>query len=534
MLSVWAVSRHVRAIALTFGQLLVLPVFGQETKSTTDTWTVEVTGGKVRGVVQDGVVSFKGIPFAAPPIGEFRWKAPQPVNPWDGVLQADKFGPSPMQPLPISQMIEVEPPSEDCLYLNVWTPANSPDERRPVMIWIYGGAFAFGGTSIPITDGRKLAEKGVVVVSIAYRIGPLGFLAHPELSAESGKGSGTYGIQDQIAGLHWVKENIAKFGGDPSRVTIFGESAGGISVGILAASPHAKNLFHRAISQSGGAMSPITEGEEKQGGLIPSLQFAEAKGKAFLAELGASDLRAARELSAEVIQNAADKLNPCWPVADGDIIVGDAYERFESGQFNDTPILVGSNSDDGIFPAPTPSPADFEKFIYENFSLAAEELIAAYPHSTGRESLRSGKDTSRDGLFAWPSWAWAKFQSTKGSGKAYLYYFDHGALGPGNTPHGADIQYVFGTLDNGLFRGQKPPGATPENVAMSDLIMSYWVNFATSGDPNGSGLPKWPAFDEKSMNTMIFGETSHVGPTPNIEKIQAFDTYYARLRKEHN
>ncbi|HWI55747.1 MAG TPA: carboxylesterase family protein, partial [Bacillota bacterium] len=198
--------------------------------------TAKVTGGELQGVVKDGVASFKGIPFAAPPVGDWRWKAPQPVKPWSGVRKADAFGPGPIQDAFMAVMFGGSPNlSEDCLYLNVWTPAKSPDEKLPVMVWIYGGAFISGLTSLPVYDGTKLAQKGVVLVSVAYRVGPFGFLAHPELSQESGKGSGCYGLQDQVAGLRWVKDNIAQFGGDPSRVTIFGESAGGISVSMLTA-----------------------------------------------------------------------------------------------------------------------------------------------------------------------------------------------------------------------------------------------------------------------------------------------------------
>ncbi len=256
--------------------------------------TVHVTGGEIRGVAKDGVASFKGIPFAAPPVGDLRWKAPQPVVPWSGVRDADKYGPAPMQP-PVLAALMGGKPSEDCLYLNVWTAAKSSSERRPVMVWIYGGGFIMGATSAAFYDGAAFARKGVVLVSIAYRVGPFGFLAHPELSAESGAGSGCYGIQDQIAALQWVKDNIANFGGDPSRVTIFGESAGGISVGILATSPAAKGLFQRAISESGGSMAPIKPSADFFGGMIPSLAFAESRGKKFLADLGVNDFRAARD-----------------------------------------------------------------------------------------------------------------------------------------------------------------------------------------------------------------------------------------------
>src|SRR5436309_782665 len=237
----------------------------------------DVTGGKVDGVVTSGIASFKGIPFAAPPTGELRWKAPQPVKPWTGIKDASTWGPAciqdPMFPRLFGAPMTVL--SEDCLYLNVWTPAKTAGNKLPVMVWIYGGGFVGGQTSVPLYDGTKLAEKGVVVVSVAYRLGAFGFLAHPDLSRESGKGSGNYGLQDQIAGLQWVKANIAKFGGDADRVTIFGESAGGISVSMLAASPAAKGLFQRAISESGGSFGSARYANE--GGVnVPTLKVAEA------------------------------------------------------------------------------------------------------------------------------------------------------------------------------------------------------------------------------------------------------------------
>jgi len=519
--------RRPNAIVAILALVAMFPLLADcQVTVSADTWTVKVTGGEIRGAVKDGVAAFKGIPFAAPPVGELRWKAPQPVKPWEGGREADKFGPAPMQPAAIVKMMGTQA-SEDCLYLNVWTAAKSPDERRPVMVWIYGGAFAGGATSVPITDGTELAKKGVVLVSVAYRVGAFGFLAHPELSAESGSGSGCYGIQDQIAGLQWVKENIAKFGGDPSCVTIFGESAGGTSVSILAASPAAKGLFQRAICESGGSMAPIKEGADKPGGMIPSLNYAEEQGKKFLAGLGAPDIRAARALSAEAVLNV--KLDPCWPVADGETIVGDPYELYEAGKFNDTPVLVGTNSDDGgLLPLPTSSPELFEQFVRENFGLAADEILAAYPHATGTEAARSGKDLVREAIFAWPSWAWTKLQSGKGKGKAFLYYFDYGSPEPGGVAHGAEIPYVFGNLGAGSFA----PPASPENVAISDMIMAYWINFAANGDPNGPGLPQWPTFDSETMSTMIFGRSPQVGPTPNLEKIKSFDTYYSRVRDQ--
>src|SRR5690606_30861266 len=257
--------------------------------------TADVTGGTVEGVTADGVTSFKGIPFAAPPVGELRWRAPEPLEPWDGVLRADTFGPSCMQAESMMAFLAAPPViSEDCLYLNVWTPARDAGERLPVMVWIYGGGFAAGSTASPSYAGTEIAKNGIVVVSIAYRVGPFGFLAHPELSEESGTGSGNYGLLDLIAGLGWVRDNIAAFGGDPGNVTIFGESAGGYAVSMLAASPLAAGLFHKAISQSGASFSTPRTGPRAPGLDMPSLAIAEAEGQAFIEVLSGANIAATR------------------------------------------------------------------------------------------------------------------------------------------------------------------------------------------------------------------------------------------------
>lgn len=490
--------------------------------------TVKVTGGELQGVVKYGVASFKGIPFAAPPIGELRWKLPQPVKPWSGVRKADAFGPAPMQNRASSLLMGGwSRVSEDCLYLNVWTPARQADEKLPVMVWIYGGGFMIGMTSLPLYDGTKLAQKGVVLVSLAYRVGPFGFLAHPELSRESGKGSGCYGLQDQVAGLRWVRDNIARFGGDPSRVTIFGESAGGTSVSLLTVVPAARGLFHRAIAQSGSAIAP--------GRMVP-LPLAEEAGRKFLSALGAPNLKSARALSAEQIQKAIRglSLGQFHPVADGDLLPGDPYELFEAGRFNDTPILVGSNSDEGAwfvrFVWPGGTPEAFEQRVRDTFGPAAESVLQAYPHSTHAESYKSAREILRDRAIAWPTYAWARLQSRKGRHPAFVYYFDHRptTLAEGAI-HAAELAYVFRNL-NAWPGAPSPP--LPEDVALSDLMSSCWVNFARSGDPNGPALPAWPAFEEKDMKTMVFDQAPGAQPLPNLQKLKVFDGFYAWRREQ--
>ena len=504
----------------------------------------DVTGGRVSGVVSNGIAAFKGIPFAAPPIGDFRWKPPQPVNRWTGVKAATTFAPSCVQDVSIGKLFGApEATSEDCLYLNVWTPAKAAGERRPVMVWIYGGAFSSGMTSIPAYDGTPLAEKGIVLVSVAYRLGPFGFLAHPELTKEApstplgagGKGSGNYGLQDQIAALRWVKDNIAKFGGDPNAVTIFGESAGGMSVSMLAASPAAKGLFHRAISQSGGHFGPARTGTIG-GATSPPLKVAEGIGQAFLKRLGAADITSARQLPADRIQAAMGPglQGAFWPVFDGDVLPGDQYGLYQAKRFNDTPVLVGSNSDEGITFSPgITSAAVLEKLLRTGYGDHAEALLAVYPHATDAEASQSMRNVMRDTTFGWPAWAWAMLQSRHGSSKAFVYYFDHRTpLSRNGAGHAAEIPYVFRTL--GMFSG--PAGLVgkpqPDDYAMSELMSSYFVNFARTGDPNGPGLPKWPAFTESSQTVMHFDAKSSARPVPNMAQIKAMDAYFAWRREE--
>ena len=281
---------------------------------------------------------FKGIPFAKPPIGNLRWRAPQPIKKWEGVLQATKFAPGPIQ--------GGNPPSgksEDCLYLNVWTPAKSAKEKVPVLVWIYGGGFGAGATSEASYNGKNLAKKGVVLVSIAYRVGQLGFMAHPELSAENSKNtSGNYGLLDMIAGLQWVKDNIAAFGGDPNKVTIFGESAGGIAVSMLCASPLSKGLFNGAISQSGGSFGP-SRATTYPGENMKTLKTAENEGLDYMKTAGVTSIEKLRSIEADKLPAGRG-----WPIVDGWVIPDDQYKLYEAGKYNDIPILIGYNSDEGV------------------------------------------------------------------------------------------------------------------------------------------------------------------------------------------
>jgi para-nitrobenzyl esterase len=495
--------------------------------------TAKVTGGEVQGVVTDSISIFKGIPFAAPPVGDLRWKAPAPVPAWTGVKKTGVFGPACMQAA--NSQGNSAPVSEDCLYLNVWTPAKKPGEKIPVIVWIYGGGFAGGSTSVPMYDGMGFARKGVVLVSVAYRVGPFGFLAHPELSRESGKGSGSNGLEDMIAGLQWVKANIARFGGDPSKVTIFGHSAGGMAVNMLAASPVAKGLFRGVICMSGGSFAPLQTANT--GGMelgIPTLKLAESTGEAFLKKLGAADLKAARAMSAEAIQkNVGGGVGGFRPAADGYVLPSDLYSIYQARRFNDTPILLGNTSDElGSFGGgrgKTITAADFEKQIRSQYGAKADVILGAYPHSTDAEVAKSSKALSRDSVFAWSTWAWARLQTQKGKGRAYQYYYDHHAQEVDGSGHGSDVPYAFQTLGAGG-RGGAPK---PEDLKLSDIISSYWVNFAKSGNPNGPGLPNWPAFAENDQQAMVFAAVPpSAKPMPNLDKLKAFDAYISWRREE--
>jgi para-nitrobenzyl esterase len=512
--------------------LVVLIIFTVSCSSPPLTTTVEVTGGTIEGAEQDGVFSYKGIPFAAPPVGDLRWKAPQPAKAWTGVRNADTYARGCMQDASMSTMTGAPANfSEDCLYLNVWTAAKTTGEKRPVMVWIHGGAFVGGMTGTPMFDGTKFAQKGVVLVSIAYRLGVFGFMAHAELSRESGKGSGTYGIQDMISGLQWVKDNIAQFGGDPSRVTIFGESAGGIAVGMLSAAPPAKGLFQRAISESGGSFAPprIADGAGQN---VPSLKLAESDGESFLKKLGVADIKDARALPAEQIQEATGGGMGggvrFWPVADGYVIPGDPYELYEKGRFNDTPILAGTNSNEGgLFMRGPVTAEDFEEQIRSGYGDRADAILKAYPHSSDAEAARASADVFREFAFAWPTWAWARMQSRMGKGKAFVYYYDHRTpASPDGANHAAEVSYVFGNFGG-------PGGAhRPEDMVLSDLIQAYWINFAETGDPNGTDLPNWPNFTEKDQNVLYFDTSASAKPIPNLAKLKAFDAYYSWRREQ--
>ena len=488
--------------------------------------TAKVEQGVLQGKTEDGLKVYRGVPFAAPPVGELRWRAPQPAQHWDGVRKADAFAPQCLQTIPGITM------SEDCLYLNVWSPAKAANAHVPVLVWIYGGGFVVGGTSPPTYSGEKLAQKGVVLVSIGYRLGPLGFLAHPGLSAESPQHvSGNYGLLDMIAALSWIKKNIAAFGGDPNKVTIFGESAGGIAVSELSASPLAKGLIQGAISESGGSFGHPRAGGAPGENMRP-LALAERSGVDLALNLGAKSVADLRKLPGETLI-AAGQTNrgAAWPVVDGWVIPDDQYKIYEAKQFNDTPILVGYNSDEGASFGPPRTPEAYVAGVQARYGSFADSLLQAYP-TNKTDVPKTARDLTRDAAFGWSTWTWARMQTSQGRSKAYYYYFDQHPEYPTDSPqaghgspHGMEVEYVFGHPTGGP---AGKPSAT--DLVISDAMATYWTNFAKYGDPNGKGMPKWPTFSDEHPELMYFAETAHTGPLPNPEGLKALDAYFAWRR----
>lgn len=469
---------------------------------------VKTEAGLVSGVRGgDGTVSiFKGIPFAAPPVGDLRWKAPAPVAHWEGVRKCDVFPPSAMQskPTPFAMwskefMAPEEPLSEDCLYLNLWTAAKTVEDKRPVIVWIHGGAFTSGSGSVPLYDGEEMAKKGVVFITINYRLGILGFLAHPELSLESpGKVSGNYGILDQIAALQWVKKNVAAFGGDPGRVTIAGQSAGSFSVNALVISPLAKGLFHRAIAQSGSMFS-----SDRLGG--SGLTDMEQQGVALLKKLNVSGIAELRTKPATELIRAGAFLGL---TIDNHVLVN-PVDAYAAGRQNDVPLLTGWNAGDNLSFAPPLKAADFIANAEKKYGEQAVEFLNLFPASTDEEAKNS-QEVLGMLSFGGTNYTWATVQCTSGKSPVYLYYFSH--VPPGLPNYGAFHSAEFGYALKTLKYWDRP--FTAYDHQLSETMSSFWVNFAGSGNPNGKGLPEWAVFDTGNPRVMEFGDKTEVISLP--------------------
>ena len=489
---------------------------------------VQTVGGTIEGVVDEtGVRSFRGIPYAAPPVGDGRWRAPRAAAKWSGVRSARRFGAACIQRvvgerLPWSQEFMIrEAIDEDCLFLNVWTAAKSSRDRRPVLVYIHGGGYQEGSGAIDVYDGSALARKGLVVVTINYRLGIPGYLAHPELTAESkAHASGNYGMLDQIEALRWVRQNIAAFGGDPARVTIAGQSAGASSVHNLTASPLAKGLFHRVIAESGSSISGLP---------TPTLAEAEKSGLAFAGSKGAKSLRELRSMTWEQLMAGPAPSMRFAPIVDGWSLPQDALATIAAGRHHDLPVLTGLNADEASS-QPTYgrlSAAAFTSQLRERYGDDAAALLRLYPATTDAEASIAQKEISRDRNRV-SMYLWATRRARTSRTPAWTYYFTRAIPWPSNPQFGAfhtgEVPYVFGTLN----RLDRPWQEKDRQV--SNTIMDYWVNFVTTGDPNGKGLAEWPTFDPEKAQTFEIGEQTGSRPVAAPDKLKFLTDYLQSSR----
>jgi para-nitrobenzyl esterase len=494
---------------------------------------IAAPAGSVRGVAENGLRIFKGIPFAAPPIGPARWTPPQPAAHWSGVKDATDFGPACIQPESRGTSVyaqDLGALSEDCLTLNVWTPANA--RKAPVFVWIHGGSLRSGSSKETLYDGARLASHGVIVVSINYRLGVFGYLAHPELSAESPRGvSGNYGLLDQVEALRWIRTNIGAFGGDPANVTIAGESAGGLSVMYLMASPDARGLFAKAIAESAYMISTPELKQARYG--APS---AEAAGTALATKLKAPDIAALRAMDAHALSDAANAAGFApFGAVDGKVLPRQLVDAFDAGQQAAVPLLAGFNSGEirslRVLAPPPPASAEiYETTIRDRYGDLADEVLRLYPSTNLEESVLA---TTRDAMYGWTAERLADKQTKLGV-PAYLYEFDHGypeaEAAKLHAFHASELPYVFGTLDRTPPYWPKIP-QTAEERALSDAMVSYWATFAATGKPVAANAPNWPAYDANAA-FMHFTNT----PEPSTHLMPGMYALHetATCRRERN
>lgn len=492
---------------------------------------VRVDTGEIQGVADDGVVSYEGIPFAEPPVGKLRWRQPQPAASWAGVRQAAAFGADCMQGRfgPPTAGPSGPAPSEDCLFVNVWAPAAAvPSAKHPVMFWIYGGGFVGGSSALPSTSGTQFAKHGVVLVAANYRVGRFGFFAHPALSRERpDELKGNYAYMDQIAALQWVKRNIAAFGGDPDNVTIFGFSAGGVSVHSLLVSPLAHGLFQKAIVESGGSRDGVlTARPMSKDGVDPNYPVsAETIGTNFAKSMGIEGtgegaLARLRSLTADEVLHgppgvvgASIPSYETTPILDGKLITETAETAYKAQRQARVPIMLGSNSADT---AGNRVQAKTKEQLFARFGQRSEQAKAAYDPDGSKDVATLVAEANDDfGQAEAARFAASAFAGIEPA--VYLYRFSYVQAGmrermKAGAPHGGEIGFVFGTLGVGGFGPPVPP--TAEDLEVSRMAQSYWVNFAKRGDPNGAGLPKWPRYDRKKDLIFDFrvDGTSGAGP----------------------
>jgi para-nitrobenzyl esterase len=493
----------------------------------------------VRGGDDAAVRIYKGIPYAAPPVGKLRWAPPQPATAWSGVRACDEFGPvCPQPPYPAGSFYArpPEPQSEDCLFVNVWTPAKTPGDKLPVMVWIHGGALSRGSGSMGVYDGTQLARRGVVLVTLNYRLGPLGFLADAALSGESQHASsGNYGLLDQIAALEWVKRNIGAFGGDPERVTIFGESAGSWSVCSLVATPLAKGLFQRAIGQSGGCFGPMQYLKEERNGFPPAEKLGEVLAEKLACADAADRLAAMREKSADEVLAAAAKSTAFARTranVDGWMFPGEIVEIYAAGRQNRVAVIVGSNADEGTSLSGPLVPTKRDGFLAvakRKYGDLTDRFLQVYPVTSDSDAASAFLHSFRDEWFSWEMRTWARMMHKAGL-PAYVYYFkrvppreDAAKYG---AYHAAEIVYVFDNL------AKTPWKLEPPDAPLADALSGAWVRFAASGDPNGGKLPKWSAYDATAEPYLELGDT--IRPRQGLLKAECdfFDDYMREQRSK--
>lgn len=485
---------------------------------------VRTDAGLLEGVREGDLLVYKGVAFAAPPVGELRWRPPQPVEPWKGVRKADAFGPACMQaPGGGTGGARI---SEDCLYLNIWRPAKA-SAPLPIMLFVHGGGFTSGYGGNTTLWGDNLARKGVIAVTVNYRLGPFGFLALPELSRESGKGSGDYGVMDVVAALKWIKANARALGGDPGRITLFGESSGAEIVSLLLVSPQARGLFSRAIGDSNGLFAPFYRPQN----VVP-LQAAEAYGAGWTKALGGPDPAALRRLPAEAVLKPPGQ----WPaVVDGDVVPEAPYDAFVAGRQTDVPTLVGNNATEGVFflgPNPPVKAADWDKQLGQMMGDKADEARALYPARTDEEAYWARVHWGSDVGNFWHTWTWARLQSRTGHAPARMWRLEQPwpladpekrkLMG---TPHVAELFYVLQHFDP----SDKTMAWTDADRRLGQMMASYWTNFAKTGDPNGPGLPRWPVFHEDRQVLLRLKSKPELG-TPEMERMRLIDAWEAEAR----
>lgn len=483
---------------------------------------VHIAQGRLEGQGKDGVTRYLGIPYAAAPVGERRWRAPLPAPAWEGTLRADRFAANCQQaPAPkalrawTSEYLIEGPVSEDCLYLNVWTPTTPQQAALPVLVWIHGGGFSSGGATVPVYDGAGLAARGMVVVTINYRLGVYGFLSHPALRRENpARASGNYGLLDQVAALRWVRENIGAFGGDPARVTVAGQSAGAASVHHLIAAPLAAGLFQRAIAESGSGM----------GSAVPDGSASDAVGEQVMRRAGAPDIAALRRLPPAALEQAAAGL-ALRPNVDGMLLPDAAHIGRNT---NDVPMLTGLTADEGSSMSASygqATPASFAARLEKRYQALAPAFAERYPAATPEAASAAARQLERErGLAA--TWLWARQRLAASSQPIYLYYFSHVEPGPEAQRYGAfhssEIPYVFATLE----RADRP--YTADDRALSGTVGAYWANWVTRGDPNGPGLPAWPRLRADAPSMLEIGTHSHARPVLAPATLSLFERHAAQ------